>query len=193
MKLFAVLCASALFLAPSVHAAETYKIDPVHSTIGFKVRHLFAKVTGRFVDVTGTITTDPDHPENSSVVAKINTESITTENDKRDKDLRSPEFFDAQKFSLITFKSKKVHQLGPDTADVTGDLTMHGVTKEVTLHVKFLGKGKGMNGVTTGWEATTTIKRSEFGLTWNKVIEGTAVVGDEVDIELEIAADQQAP
>src|SRR5207248_2432465 len=128
---------------------------------------------------------DAEHPENSTVEATISTRSITTQNEKRDTHLRSPEFFDVEKFAAMTFKSKSVHQLGPDSADVLGDLTIHGVTKEVTLHTKFLGKGKGPMGITTGWEATTSIKRSDFGLTWNKMIEGVAMVGDEVDIELE--------
>ena len=179
------LAAGPLFAAP-----ETYKIDPVHSTIGFKIRHLVANVTGRFVDVSGSITVDPDHPETSSVEATIKVASIDTSNARRDTHLKSPDFFDAAKFEDMTFKSKSVKQLDKETADVTGDLTIHGVTKEVVLHVKFLGKANGPNGSPqTGWEATTKINRTDFGLVWNKVIEGISMVGDDVEINLEIESD----
>lgn len=180
----------ALAASPTFAANETYNIDPVHSTVGFKIRHLAGKVTGRFVDVTGTIHVDPDHPEKASVEATIQAKSIDTANTKRDQDLRSANFFNVEKFATITFKSKKVSVLDKETADVTGDLTIHGVTKEVTLHVQFLGKGKGMNGrPQTGWEATTKINRTEFGLTWSKLIEGISVVGDDVEISLQIESD----
>ena len=172
--------------------ADALKIDPVHSTVGFKIRHLFANVTGRFTDVSGTINVDWDHPENTAVEATIGIQSIDTANAKRDQDLRGSNFFEADKFPAMTFKSTKVDVKGQE-AEVTGDLTLHGVTKEVILHVKFLGKGKGMKGgLTTGWEATTQIKRSDYGLTWNKVVEGTAVVGEDVEIDLQIAADEAA-
>jgi len=180
----------ALSVSHGFAATETYKIDPVHSTIGFKIRHLTGNVTGRFADVTGLITIDPDQPENSSVEADIQVKSIDTANEKRDGHLKSADFFDAEKFATMNFKSKKVRQIDKETADVLGDLTIHGVTKEVTLHVQFLGKGKGMDGTPqTGWEATTKIKRSDFGLVWNKLVEGTAMVGDDVDISLEIESD----
>lgn len=178
-----------LLPAQAATAAETFKIDPAHSTVGFKVRHLFSKVTGRFLDVSGMIYFDSENPEKSSVDATIQVKSINTANAKRDTHLRSADFFDASKFEMITFKSTKATKTGTDTGEIVGDLTIHGITKPVTLHVKFLGKGKGMQGQSqTGWEATTSIKRSEFGLTWTKAIEGVAVVGDDVDIELQIEA-----
>lgn len=186
LRIFALTAALTLAHAS---AAEKFEIDPVHSTIGFKVKHLFSYVSGRFNDVQGTITGDAAKPEESSVEVKIATKSVNTANEKRDTHLRSPDFFDAEKFPEMTFKSKKVTRTGEDTADVTGDFTLHGVTKEVTLKVKFLGKGKGMTGgLQTGWEAKTTIKRSDYGLTWSKLIEGVSVVGDEVEIELLIEA-----
>ena len=186
LRLFAATLA---FTLAHASAAEKFEIDPVHSTIGFKVKHLFSYVTGRFNEVQGTISADAAKPEDSSVEVKIATKSVNTANEKRDTHLRSPDFFDAEKFPEMTFKSKKIARAGDDTADVTGDFTLHGVTKEVVLKVKFLGKGKGMTGgLQTGWEAKTTIKRSEYGLTWNKVIEGTSVVGDDVEITLEIEA-----
>lgn len=170
-------------------AGEKFTIDPVHSTIGFKVKHLFSHVTGRFDKVSGTIDVDEAKPENSTVEVKIETSSINTSNADRDKHLKSADFFDVEKFPDMTFKSKKVTRTGEDTADVVGDFSLHGVTKEVTLKVKFLGKGKGMQGgLLTGWEASTKIKRSEYGLTWNKLVEGVSAVGDEVQIDLQIEA-----
>ncbi len=187
-----LLSGAILFLANAGNAAETtLAIDPVHSTLGFKVRHLFSNVEGHFTKFSGTVRVDPDNPENSSVACTIQTASVDTGVEKRDSHLRTPDFFDAAKFPTMTFKSTKVTKLGPDTADVAGDFTLHGVTKQIVLHVKFLGKGKGMTGgLTTGWEATTAIKRSEYGLTWNKVIEGASVVADDVDIDLQVAADE---
>lgn len=184
----------ALLSAPllTANAADTYKMDPVHSSISFKVRHFFSYVNGSFKKFEGTITLDPDHPEKSAVNATIDVSSIDTRNDNRDNDLRSADFFDAAKYPTITFKSRSVKQTGADSADVIGDLSMHGVTKEITLHVKFLGKGKGMGGKPiSGWQVTTEpLKRSEYGLTWSKVVEGTAAVGEEVTITIDIEADK---
>lgn len=190
-RLAAVLIFSGGLLAFGLRAqsAETYKIDPVHSNIAFKVRHFLAKVSGRFAEVTGSIVINSEHPENSTVEATIQTRSISTANEKRDTHLRSPDFFEVEKYPMITFKSKKVSQLDEKTADVVGDLSMHGVTREITLHVKFLGKATGMGGVPeTAWEATTSLKRSDYGLTWSKAVEGVSVVSDEVGIELDISA-----
>jgi polyisoprenoid-binding protein YceI len=126
------------------------------------------------------------------VEVNIKAASIDTANEQRDKDLRSPNFFDAAKYPEITFKSKSVKKTGDNTADITGDLTMHGVTKEVVLKAELLGKGAGMQGKTvSGWEATTTLKRSDFGLSWNKAIEGTQIVGDDVQIDLRVEADKK--
>ncbi|MBC8002080.1 MAG: YceI family protein [Opitutaceae bacterium] len=173
----------------TANAAETYQIDPAHSTIGFKIKHFFSKIGGRFADVNGTISIDPADPQKSTVEATVTVKSIDTANAKRDEHLKAADFFDAEKFPAMTFKSKKVKTIDDKSADVIGDLTIRGVTKEVPLKVKFLGKGKGMGGgEITGWEATTTISRKEFGLTWDKVVEGVAAVGDEVEIELQIEA-----
>ena len=191
-KVMAVAIAFLGLQSLCIAVPETYSIDPAHSTIGFKVKHLFSNVTGRFDKVEGVLTVDSDKPETSSVKVTIPVESIDTANDKRDSHLRSPDFFNAKEKPDMTFVSKKVTPTGSDTADVLGDLTLHGVTKEVPLKVHFLGKGKGMMGETrSGWEATASIKRSDFGLTWNKIIEGTAVVGDVVDINLQVEAVQK--
>ncbi len=142
---------------------------------GFQIRHLFSNVPGKFDDFAGTMEFDEANPEQSSVEVTIKTDSIDTGVKMRDDDLRSPNFFDAEKYPKITFKSKSVKSSEKNTAEVTGDLTMHGVTKEVVLKVELIGKGSGMKGaIVTGWDATTALKRSEFGLAWSKVIEGTA-------------------
>ncbi|CAN5530921.1 YceI family protein [soil metagenome] len=187
--LVAALCCGGIL---SANAEETYKLDPVHSSISFKIRHFFSYVNGTFKKFEGTIQLDPDHPEKSSVTATIDAASIDTQNEKRDEDLRSADFFDVAKYPTITFKSKSVKRTGADSADIVGDLTMHGVTKEITLHAKFLGKGKGMGGkAISGWQVTPeSIKRSEYGLNWSKMVEGTAVVGEEVTVSIDVEADK---
>ncbi len=183
--------ASFVALVAPARAEENYKIDPVHSSVAFKVRHLFSYVSGKFTKFDGTFTVDFEHPEKSSVTANIQTASIDTGEPKRDGHLRSLDFFDAAKFPEIAFKSKSVKPTGKDTGDIVGDLTMHGVTKEVTLHAKFLGKGKGMGGEISGWQLTTDpLRRSDYGLTWTRAIEGTAVVGEDVEITIEVEGDK---
>jgi polyisoprenoid-binding protein YceI len=192
MKKLHLLTAFSAFLLAQYALADVYVIDKVHSTMGFQVRHLFSKVPGKFDDFSGQIQFDEADLEKSSVEVKIKTASIDTANEQRDKDLRSPNFFDTAKYPEITFTSKSVKKTGDNTADITGDLTMHGVTKEVVLKAELLGKGAGLQGKTvSGWEATTALKRSDFGLSWNKVIEGTQVVGDDVQIDLRVEADKK--
>ena len=183
---------SALVLAQTAFPADTYVLDKNHSTMGFQVRHLFSKVPGKFDDFAGKIQFDEANPENSSVEVTIKTASVDTGVAMRDENLRSPDFFDVQKFPEITFKSKSVKRTGENTGELTGDLTMHGVTKEVVLKVELLGKGAGQQGKTvSGWEATTNLKRSEFGLSWNKMIEGAQIAGDNVEVDLRVEADKQ--
>src|SRR3984893_6070019 len=192
MKSLHLLTALFAFLVAQSALADVYLIDKVHSTMGFQVRHLFSKVPGKFDDFSGQIQLDEANPEQSSVEVTIQVASVDTGVKMRDDDLRSPNCFDAKKFPEITFKSTSVKRSGENTADVTGNLTMHGVTKEVVLKVELLGKGAGMQGaITSGWDAGTALKRSDFGLSWNKVIEGTQVVGDDVQIELHIEADKK--
>ena len=183
---------SAFVLSQSALLADTYVFDKAHSTMGFQVRHLFSKVPGKFDDFAGQIQFDDANPQNSTVEVTIKTASVNTGVEMRDKDLWSANFFDVEKYPEINFKSKSVKQTGEDTAEVTGDLSMHGVTKEVVLKVELLGKGAGPQGKTvSGWEAKTNLKRTDFGLTWNKMIEGTQMVGDDVDIDLRVEADKQ--
>ena len=181
--------ALALGLASAASAAvETYAIDPVHSSVAFSIRHFFSKVPGSFTKFSGTITVDRANLANSSVDATIEVGSVNTASEARDKDLRSDRFFDAEKFTTITFKSKAWKATGENTFDVTGDLTIHGVTKEVVLKVTSLGFGPGSRGAQlSGWEATTAIKKSDFGVNGPPAL--SAAVGDDVAITIGIEAD----
>lgn len=168
-------------------AAETYKIDPVHSTVSFSIRHLVSKFTGGFTKVTGTIVADPANLEQATVEATVSIGSINTADDKRNAHVLSPDFLDGAKFPTATFKSTAWKKTGEDAYDVTGNLTIKDVTKPVVLKVKVLGFGAGMGGAQiSGWEATTTIKKSEFGAAGPAML-GKAL-GDEVTISIGIEA-----
>ncbi len=187
-RLIPAFAASAIalsLLAPARAAVETYQIDPVHSTVGFTIRHFFTKVPGVFTKFSGKIVVDRDNLENSSVEATIEVPSIDTRVEKRDDDLRSDHFFDATKFPAIVFKSKSWKKTGEDTFDITGDLTIHGVTKEVVLQAKSLGFGPGMKGaMLSGWEAATTLNRNDFGIT-----RYPKLLGDDVPVTSNVEAD----
>jgi polyisoprenoid-binding protein YceI len=177
--------AFALVLALPVFAADTFQIDPVHTEAGFQIRHVLTKVRGRFPKLTGTILYDQVNPAKSSVDVTIDAASITTENETRDKDLRSARFFDVAKYPTLTFKSTEVKQVAKDQLEVTGSFTLHGVTKTITIPVKALGVAPGMapNTTVAGFEGSLTIKRSEYGITTY-----IPVVGDEVEISLNVEA-----
>lgn len=180
----------ALGLLVSARAAtETYVIDPNHSSVGFTVRHVFTQVPGSFTKFSGTITVDQANPSANSADATIEVGSVNTANEKRDNHLKTPDFFDAAKFSTITFKSKSWAKTGDNTFDVTGDLTIRGVTKSVVLKVTSLGFGPGMMPGTqvSGWEGTTKINRRDFGVDGPAML-GRAV-GDEVSITINVEAD----
>ena len=184
-----------LMLALSTPAlADTYTIDRAHSEAAFQVRHILTKVRGTFRDFSGTINFDKAKPENSSVEFAIKTASIDTGVQKRDDHLRSPDFFDAATHPEIVFKSTKVVPKGNNVFDVTGDFTLHGVTKPITLAVKFLGEQKFMKGAKAGFETAVTLNRKDYGLVWNRALEsGGVMVGDEVEISINIEADLQVP
>ncbi len=169
---------------------RTYKIDKSHSEAIFQVRHLLTKVRGRFTEFEGAIEFNEAAPEQSTVHFAINATSIDTAEPDRDKHLRSADFFDVENHPQITFRSTRVAKRGGDTYDVTGTLTMHGVTKEVVLPVAHLGKAKDpWGGDRLGFEAETTLNRKEFGLNWNAALEtGGFLVGDEVKVSLQIQA-----
>jgi polyisoprenoid-binding protein YceI len=168
----------------------TYEIDPAHSSAQFSVRHMMiTNVRGGFSSIKGTVVYDSDNPGASTVEATIDASTIATLDAQRDAHLKSADFLDVEKYPTITFKSKKVVLNGKDEATVTGDLTIHGVTQEVTLKVEGpTGEGKDPWGnIRIGASAATKIKRSEFGLTWNAALEtGGIMVGDELKIELDV-------
>ena len=170
--------------------ARTYKIDKSHSEAIFQVRHLVTRVRGRFSDFEGTIVLDEANPEQSSVEFTIQATSIDTNEPDRDKHLRSDDFFAVEQFKTITFKSRKITKRGGETFDVVGDLTIRGVTKEITLPVTHLGKAKDPWGNDkVGFETEITINRKDFGLKWNAPLEtGGFLVGDEVKVSLSIQA-----
>jgi polyisoprenoid-binding protein YceI len=186
----AILTVMFALTLPGAALAATWTIDPEHSSIGFKVRHLMvSNVRGNFDKFSGTIEADDKDITKSRVQVSIDTASINTNVKKRDDHLRSADFFDVAKYPAMTFVSKKVAKAGNDRLKVTGDLTLHGVTKEVVLDVE----GPSMEtrdpwgNIRRGATATTTINRKDFGLTWNMALEtGGVVVGEEVTITLEV-------
>lgn len=174
LALLSLLLASS---SPVFAAVETYLIDPAHSSVGFSIRHFVSKVPGSFLKFEGTLQVDRDNLENSRVEATIDAASIHTAEPKRDAHLRSADFFDAAKFPSIAFKSKTWKKTAADTFDVAGDLTIHGVTKPVVLKAKSLGFGPGQPGqMLSGWEATTTLKRGDFGINGYEGMLGQDVV-----------------
>lgn len=179
-----VLCSVGLSRA----AVEIYTIDPVHSSVSFTIRHFVSKVSGNFTKVSGSIAVDRDHLEKSTVEATIAVASVNTSNEKRDGHLLSADFFDVAKFEAITFKSVSWKKTGEDIFDVTGDLTMHGVTKSVVLKTHLLGFGPGMGGApNSGWEISTTLNKADFGVNGPSML-GKAL-GDEVAVTINIGAD----
>jgi polyisoprenoid-binding protein YceI len=170
----------------SVRANEIFKFDQAHSTIAFKVRNMLGSAKGKFTKFTGTIEVDRDHPEKSSVVATIQAASIDTANAKRDEHLRTADFFNVQKYAEITFKSRRVKQTGPNTGEITGDFTMHGVTRPIVLNVQLLGDPESAaKSPTTRWRVTTApLKRSQFGI--GEGATGSSMIGDDVMVDIQI-------
>lgn len=191
---FLPLAAMLAFAAP-VFAAETYQFDKSHTTVGFQVRHIFTMLSGRFTDYAGTIQVDRARPETSSVEFTIQATSIDTAEPRRDQHLRSADFFDVATHPTISFKSTSVKASGKDSFLVTGDLTMRGVTKQVTLPVTLLGEGKDPFGnEKMGLETSVTLNRKDFGLAWNKALEtGGMLVGEEVKVQIAIEANKAKP
>jgi polyisoprenoid-binding protein YceI len=184
---------SALSFGTLAHAS-TWDIDSAHTTAGFKVRHLMiANVKGEFTGVTGTVNLDDQDVLKSHVEVSIDVSSVNTGNPDRDKHLKNADFFDAPKFPKLTFKSTKVEKAG-DKLLLSGDLTLHGVTKPVTLTAELSSEikdpwGKTRRGVT----ATGKVNRKDFGLVWNKTLDGGGVaVGDEVQLTVEAELTKKA-
>ena len=188
MKIIHHFIAAVFLLSATVgaQAGETYKFDSAGSTIGFEVHHFVGTAKGKFRRFSGTINLDRDHPENSSVSVRIEVKSIDTGIRKRDEHLDSAEFFDAAKFPEITFKSRSVKQAGHQTADVTGDFTMHGVTKPIVLRVTLIGEPAAEH---LHWKVNTDpINRRDFDLMFSKTAEAISGIGRDVAIKIEIEA-----
>ena len=184
-KRFAVLAATLALASPAL-AADTYQFDKSHTTVGFQVRHIFTMLGGKFQDFSGTIKVDRAKPESSSVEFTIQAATIFTNDPKRDEHLRTPDFFDVASHPTITFRSTAVKASGKDVYEVTGDLTMRGVTKQVTLPVTFLGEGKDPWGHSSGCRmspgpgalpTSTRRWRREHG----RDLQGSSMVGRERD------------
>jgi polyisoprenoid-binding protein YceI len=187
-KTLAIVAILALCLntVPAAAATTTYAIDNNHSSVSFKVRHLVGKVVGRFDDFSGTIVADRDDLTKSTVDFTINSASIDTDNENRDNHLKTADFFDVEKFPTIMFKSNKIEKSGEGTFTVTGDFTMHGVTKSITVPVTLLGFADGGGGM-AGFETSFTLNRKEYGILWNKALDaGGLVLGDDVDVNITI-------
>ncbi len=169
----------------------TWSFDTSHSSIGFSVRHLMiSKVRGHFGKWTGTFGYVEADPTRSTLEVRIDAASIHTRDDKRDAHLRSPDFFDVEKYPELTFVSTGIERDGGDDYVVTGDLTIHGVTRSVRLKVEGLGRTRDpWGGERVGFSASTSINRKDFGLHWNVALEtGGVLVGEKIDIGIEIEA-----
>ena len=177
----------AMFLLAGTGFADTYRIDPAHSSVEFSIRHIFSQVKGQFGDFSGEIVYDPKHEENSSVTAIIKVASIDTDNERRDNHLRTPDFFDAARYTEMQFQSVKVSREG-DRLMVEGDLSMHGVTKRIVLPVDILGVGihPMTKAPVAGFAAVLTIQRSDFGV--NSWTDAAGILGDDVKITLNLEA-----
>src|SRR5690625_716291 len=173
------------------YTVATWKVDSSHTNVGFSVRHMMvSKVRGRFTDLEGTIDGDPRELENAKVNFKIDAATIHTNNEDRDNHLRSGDFFEVEKYPDITFNSTKTEKTGDGKYDISGDMTIKDVTKQITFAAEYLGSGKKPWGVeVVAFEVTGKTSREEFGLTWNQALEtGGVLVGDDIEINIELQA-----
>jgi polyisoprenoid-binding protein YceI len=191
---YAVLAAAVLAASPAL-AADTYEFDKAHTTVAFQVRHIVTNMTGKFRDFEGRILVDKANPAASSVEFTIQAASIDTNEPKRDEHLRSADFFDAAANPKIAFKSTSIRATGKDVYAVTGNLTMRGVTRPVTLTVSYLGEGKDPWGnEKMGFEVAGVLNRKDFNIVWNKTLDtGGVLVGDEVKVQIGVEANKAKP
>ena len=194
IRKFLVLLPAVVAMGASALAADEYKIDPVHSTVGFNVKHMMVStVHGRFNDFSGQILYDDKDPSKSSVKVTIKAASINTDNTGRDTDLRSPNFLDVDKFPEITFQSKSVEKKG-DAYVAHGTLTIHGVAKDVDLPFSLNGPLTTPRGKVLGADAGLTINRMDYGVSWSRSLDGGGmVVSNDVKIELNVEARTPPP
>ena len=181
--------------ATAAFSQDTYTIDRAHTEVGFRVRHFVSKVAGRFDDFSGTITVVPGKPAASSVEFAIKSSSINTANAGRDTHLKSADFFDVEKFPEITFKSSKIVPMDADTFNVTGNFTMHGVTREITIPVDFGGTVTDARGTEkAGFSLATKLNRKDYGIVWNQTLDqGGLMLGEEVEVTINIEANKKKP
>lgn len=192
LLLVLTLLGAALAPAPAAALPVTYEIDPDHSGVTFTIRHFVTNVPGRFRDFSGTIRYDKESPTAANVEFNLEAASIDTANADRDAHLRSADFFDAEKYPQLTFSSTSVRVKDPKTLEVTGNLTLKGMTKKLTLPVQFLGTVPTPQGEKIGFETSFTINRKDFGIAWNRVLEGGGtLLGDDVRITVAIEAAQE--
>jgi polyisoprenoid-binding protein YceI len=194
-----VACAVALALlaGPGFAGTTAWEVDPAHTSVQFAVRHLMiSNVRGEFRTVAGSFTHDADDATRSTLVATIDPASLDTREPKRDDHLRSPDFLDVARYPTMTFRSTRIEPAGERRWRVTGDLTLHGVTRPIVLDVSGptaeirdpFGK------IRAGAQATTTINRKDFGITWNKALDGGGVlVGEEIAVTIDVEVTKQAP
>ncbi len=188
-----LLLALALTAGPAAAAPVTYKVDTDHSGVNFTIRHFVTNVPGRFKDFGGEVRYDRQNPAASSVAFSIQAASIDTDNADRDNHLRSADFFDTEKFPTLSFTSTAVQAKDADTLEVTGDLTLHGVTRKITIPVEVLGTVATPRGEKAGFEASFTLNRKDYGITWNRALDaGGAILGEDVKVTIAIEADRQA-
>lgn len=180
--------------ADTTQQATTWVIDKTHSELLFRVRHMVSRVTGTFTDWDASITVEPGNWNAGSVSVAVRTRSIDTNNERRDTHLRSPDFFESERFPLMTFRSTGVVVRGTDVT-LTGDLTIRDVTRSVVLKGTFLGLAPGAQGRDRiGFAVSTTVNRLDYGLTWNRAAEGGGLVlADEVAIDVTVSAVKQVP
>ena len=190
MRRFLLSAVVSIALGPSFASASTWQVDSAHTAVQFAVRHLMVStVRGTLGKAKGTVNLDEGDPTKSTVEASIDVNGIDTREPKRDQHLKSPDFFDVEKYPTVTFKSKKVTKVSDTKFKVAGDLTMHGVTKEVVLDVEGTPKPltDPFGNVKLGGIATTKVNRKDFGINWSSAMDGGGVVvGDEVDVTIDI-------
>ncbi len=179
---------------PEARGGEVFQVDPVHSAINFKVRHLFSFTSGRFPDFSGTLQYDADHPERSRMELVIQATSIDTDNEKRDAHLRASDFLEVDKHPLITFTSTRIRASEkPNVYQVEGDFTLRGVTHPLTVDVEILGFGDVPGfGTRGGFNAKAVVPRKDYGVVWNRMLDqGGTVLGDDVHVECSIEVFKQ--
>jgi len=188
MKHTILALVATLAMAPISISADTYDVDATHSEVSFRVRHFVSQTPGKFDGYKATFELDPQNLENSTVEFVVQAGTINTDNDDRDRHLRSEDFFWVERYPTLSFKSRRIKSLGGDRFEVTGAMSIRGVEKIITVPVEFLGFIKDpWGGRRAGFETQFTINRKDYGIEWNKALDaGGVVLGDDVKITLNL-------